>query len=147
LNTNSVKAKVKKGEVVVGSILNIPSARLAELAALCGFDYVVIDQEHGPIGIDVVEDMVRAVELHNVVPIVRVPSLQSNLILQALDAGAMGLHIPNVNTADDARKAVRFSKYAPARAWTYSKKNRCLPVIPSWRLRARSLPPTLQAPR
>jgi 2-keto-3-deoxy-L-rhamnonate aldolase RhmA len=114
LNTNSVKARLKKGEVVVGSILNIPSARLAELAALCGFDYVAIDQEHGPIGIDVVEDMVRAVELHNVVPIVRVPSLQSHLILQALDAGAMGLHIPNVNTADDARKAVRFSKYAPA---------------------------------
>jgi 4-hydroxy-2-oxoheptanedioate aldolase len=114
LNTNPVKAKLKNGEVAVGSILNIPSPRLAEVAALCGFDYVVIDQEHGPIGIDIVEDMVRAVELHNVVPIVRVPNLQSHLILHALDAGAMGLHIPNVNTADDARKAVRFAKYAPA---------------------------------
>jgi 4-hydroxy-2-oxoheptanedioate aldolase len=114
LNTNSVKAKLKNLEVAVGGIVNIPSAKLAEIVALCGFDFVFIDQEHGPIGIDVVEDMVRAVELQNTVPIVRVPSLQSHLILHALDAGAMGVHVPNVNTADDARKAVRFSKYAPA---------------------------------
>jgi 4-hydroxy-2-oxoheptanedioate aldolase len=114
LNTNSVKAKLKQGQVVVGSFLNIPSAKLAEIAALCGFDFVAIDQEHGPIAIDVVEDMVRAIELQNAVPIVRVPSLEAHMILHALDAGAMGLHIPNVNTADDARKAVRFSKYAPA---------------------------------
>jgi len=113
LNSNTVKAKLRIGEVVLGSILNIPSPKLAEIAALCEFDFVVIDQEHGPIGIDMVEDMVRAVELHDVVPIVRVPSLEAHLILHALDAGAMGLHIPNVNTPEDARKAVRCSKYAP----------------------------------
>lgn len=114
MNTNSVKAKLKNSEVAVGAILNLPSPRLAEITALCGFDYVAIDQEHGPIGIEVLEDMVRAVELHNVVPIVRVATLQAHAILQALDAGAMGVHIPNVNTAEDASRAVRFSKYGPA---------------------------------
>jgi len=113
LKANSTKAKLKQQEVVIGSLLYMPSAKLAEFVGLCGFDFVVIDQEHGPIAIECAEEMVRACELAGTTPLLRVGSLDSHAILQALDIGAMGVHIPSVNTADQARESVSLCKYAP----------------------------------
>jgi 4-hydroxy-2-oxoheptanedioate aldolase len=113
LEPNQTKAKLKRGETVIGSFLYIPSAKLAEFVGLCGFDFVAIDQEHGPIPSDTAEDMVRACELTGATPIVRVGKLDSHAILQALDIGAMGVHIPSVNTVDQAREAVALCRYAP----------------------------------
>jgi 4-hydroxy-2-oxoheptanedioate aldolase len=113
LQLNNVKTKLKQGKTVVGSFLYIPSPKLAEFVGLCGFDFIVIDQEHGPIDIDRAEEMVRACELAGTTPLVRVGGLSSHPILQALDIGGMGVHIPSVNTADQAREAVRLCKYAP----------------------------------
>jgi len=110
---NLTKAKLRRGQVVIGSFLYLPSARLAELAGSCGFDFVVIDQEHGPVGIESAEEMVRACELTGCTPLVRVPYLQSHAILQVLDIGGMGVHIPNISTVEDAQKAVKLCKYAP----------------------------------
>ncbi len=114
MQPHQVKAKLKRGEAVFGSFVYIPSPRLTELIALSGFDFVVIDQEHGPITIESAEPMVQACEVTGCTPIVRVPYLQSHAILQALDIGAMGIHVPNVSNSADAKKAVGYSKYAPA---------------------------------
>ena len=114
MQTNTVKAKLKKGEAVVGTLLYVPSPKLTELVALCGWDFIVLDQEHGSIGVEAAEDMIRACELGGTVPIVRVSHLHSHTILQALDMGALGVHVPSVNTAEEARRAVRLSRYAPA---------------------------------
>jgi 4-hydroxy-2-oxoheptanedioate aldolase len=113
LQPNQVKAKLLRGEVVVGSFVYVPSPKLAELVGLCGFDFVVIDQEHGPITTETAEDMVRACELAGCTPIARVPYLHSHAILHALDIGAMGVHVPNVNTVEDARRAAALCRYAP----------------------------------
>jgi 4-hydroxy-2-oxoheptanedioate aldolase len=113
LQPNKVKRTLMQGGTVVGSFLYISSAKLAEFVGLCGFDFIVIDQEHGPIDIESAEEMVRASELVGTTPLVRVGGLVSHSILQALDIGGMGVHIPNVNTADQAREAVRLCKYAP----------------------------------
>jgi len=113
LHTNKIKAKLKEREVVIGSFLYISSAKLAEIVGFSGFDFIVIDQEHGPIDIESAEEMVRACELAGTTPLVRVGKLDSHSILQALDIGGMGVHIPSVNTADQAREAVRLCKYAP----------------------------------
>lgn len=113
MQPNEVKARLKRREPVFGSFLYIPSAKLAELVGLCGYDFIVIDQEHGPIAIERAEEMVRACELAGCTPIVRVPYLHPHAILQALDIGAMGVHVPSVSTVGDARKAVSLSKYAP----------------------------------
>jgi 2-keto-3-deoxy-L-rhamnonate aldolase RhmA len=110
---NRTKAKLMGGELAIGSFLYVPSSKLAEILALCGYDFVVIDQEHGPISIETAEDMVRACELADCTPLVRVGHLHSHAILQALDAGAQGVHIPAVNTSDQARDAVSLCKYAP----------------------------------
>lgn len=113
MEPNQVKAKLKRGEVALGSFLYIPSAKLAELVALSGFDFMVIDQEHGPITIESAEPMVLACELAGCTPMVRVPYLQSHAILQALDIGAMGIHVPNISRVEDARTAASMAKYAP----------------------------------
>jgi 4-hydroxy-2-oxoheptanedioate aldolase len=113
LHTNKIKAKLKQRETVIGSFQYISSAKLAEIVGLCGYDFIVIDLEHGPIDIESAEEMVRACELSGTTPLVRVGKLDPHLILQALDIGGMGVHIPSVNTADQAREAVRLCKYAP----------------------------------
>lgn len=114
LRINQIKARLKKKEVVIGSFVYVPSGKLAEVIGLCGFDFVVIDQEHGPIGIECAEEMVRACELSNTTPLLRVGSLAPHSILQALDIGGMGVHIPCVNTEDQARYSVSLCKYAPS---------------------------------
>lgn len=113
MHTNKIKAKLKQRETVIGSFQYISSAKLAEIVGLCGYDFIVIDLEHGPIDIESAEEMVRACELSGTTPLVRVGKLDPHLILQALDIGGMGVHIPSVNTADQAREAVRLCKYAP----------------------------------
>lgn len=113
MQPNHVKAKLSRGELVVGSFVYVPSPKLTELVGLSGFDFVVIDQEHGPITTETAEDMVRACELSGCIPFARVPYLYPHGILHALDIGALGVHIPNVNTLEDARKAAALCKYAP----------------------------------
>lgn len=113
MRPNEVKAKMRRGEVVLGSFVYVPSARLTELIALSGFDFVVIDQEHGPITIENAEPMVLACEITGCTPIIRVPYLHSHAILQALDIGAMGVHVPSISKVEDAKAAVSHSKYAP----------------------------------
>ena len=79
-----------------------------------GFDFVVIDMEHGPVDMAMAEDMIRAAELSGTTPLIRVSHNTPHLILRALDSGAQGLHVPDVNTAEDATRAVQSSKYGPA---------------------------------
>jgi len=110
---NKLKRKLADGQVIVGSFVFIPSAKLTEIISLAGFDYVVIDMEHGPVDIQSAEDMVRAAELAGATPIVRVAHNTPHLILRALDIGAQGLHVPEINDAESARQMVASTKYGP----------------------------------
>ncbi len=110
---NQMKKKLDDGQVVVGSFVYIPSAKLTEIIAMTGFDFVVIDMEHGPVDIGAAENMVRAAELAGVTPIIRVTHNSPHLLLRALDIGAQAVHIPDINTAADACAAVAACKYGP----------------------------------
>jgi 4-hydroxy-2-oxoheptanedioate aldolase len=110
---NQVKSKLAAGEVVVGSFVYVPSAELTEIIGLLGFDFVVVDMEHGPIDTKVAGDMVRAAELAGVTPIIRVTHNAQPLILRALDIGALGVHVPNINETHEAQAAVASVKYPP----------------------------------
>ena len=57
---NKVKQKLSGGQLVIGSFVYLPSSKLTEIISLIGFDFAVIDMEHGPVDIGVAEDMVRA---------------------------------------------------------------------------------------
>lgn len=113
MRTNELKRKLAEGKTVVGSFVYVPSAKLTEIIGLCGFDFVVIDMEHGPIDTSIAEDMVRAAEVSGVTPILRVSHNSPHLVLRALDIGAQGIHVPEINTVEDARIAATSMKYGP----------------------------------
>ncbi|MCH2201812.1 MAG: aldolase/citrate lyase family protein [Fuerstiella sp.] len=113
MNVNTTKRKLEAGELVIGSFVYVPSARLTEIVGLLGFDFVVIDMEHGPVDIGMAEDMVRAAEYAEVTPIIRVSHNTGHLILRALDVGALGIHVPEISEVDEARGMVASAKYGP----------------------------------
>jgi 4-hydroxy-2-oxoheptanedioate aldolase len=110
---NSTKRKLAAGETVFGVFVSIPSARVVELCGIAGFDYVVIDAEHGPIDVAVCEEMVRACDVTGMTPVVRVPSHDPKVIGRYLDVGAMGVMAPQVNSLKDAQTIIDATHYAP----------------------------------
>ena len=113
MRVNPVKTKLARGEVVVGSFVFVPSATLTEIIGLIGFDFIVVDLEHGPASYTEAEAMVRATELSGSTAFIRVPHNSPHLILRALDTGAAGVHVPDVSDAVAARSAVESVKYGP----------------------------------
>lgn len=107
------KEKLAKGEKLFGTWLQIPSAMHIEACAIAGFDYIIIDNEHGYYGSEASHDLVRACEAAGIAPFIRVPNAEASAISKALDAGAVGIFVPNVATAEQATMAVKYAKYGP----------------------------------
>ncbi|MDR3565788.1 MAG: aldolase/citrate lyase family protein [Negativicutes bacterium] len=108
-----MKEKIIQGNPVLGLSVMIPSAQIVEMAGRLGFDWVLIDCEHGSISLETVELMTMAAEASNIVPIVRPPKNDPEIILQYLDRGAMGIQAPHVSTASQAEAIVAAVKYHP----------------------------------
>jgi len=108
-----------RGGVTVGGWCVMPSAFSAELMARCGFDWLCIDTQHGLIGYDQMTLMLQAVAITGTPAFVRVPWNQPDHIMKALDAGAEGVIVPMVNSAEEAKAAVRACRYPPDgyRSW------------------------------
>jgi 2-keto-3-deoxy-L-rhamnonate aldolase RhmA len=90
------------------------SPGLPAILAAGGAEYVVIDTEHSGAGIDVVKTQIALCRAAGIVPIVRVPGLARHLICPVLDAGALGIMVPMVETAAQAALLVSFCRYRPA---------------------------------
>ena len=110
---NNMKAKIKAGEPVFGISIMFPSPHLVEIIGLLGFDWVLIDCEHGSMTAESVEMLALAAERHGMAPIVRPEVNRPDLITKYLDRGCMGVQIPHVITRADAEAAVRAVKFAP----------------------------------
>ncbi len=110
---NLAKERLAAGRPVSVIAPGYTSAGLVELLGRMGFDAIFIDCEHGPTGWEEVENMVRAAELVDSTPIVRVQSNDPSTITRALDRGAGGVQIPHINTRAQAEAAVRAAKFAP----------------------------------
>jgi len=113
LRTNTTKAKLKAGETVFGCFVRYPDAGLVEVLGYQPWDFIVFDGEHGTLEPRDCENMVRAAELRGVTPIVRVTTNLPPIILRFMDSGAQGLHVPWVNSAEEAEQVVRSVKYHP----------------------------------
>lgn len=113
MRTNRMKAKLMSGEPVFGLSVMIPSPQLVEMAGGLGFDWVLLDCEHGTIALETLELMIMAAEASGITPIVRPRSRHADEILQVMDRGAAGVQIPHVNSAADARDAVAAVKFHP----------------------------------
>lgn len=97
----------------VNGWLMLPSAVSAEAMAVHGWDSLTIDMQHGLIGYSEMLGILSAIDRTQVVPLVRVPSLESGIIGKVLDAGALGVICPMINTAQQAAALVRAMRYAP----------------------------------
>jgi 4-hydroxy-2-oxoheptanedioate aldolase len=112
ITTNPVTDKLRQGQPTVGTWLSLCSPVAAESMAHVGWDWLVVDAEHSPVGFDTMVHCFRAVQLGGAVPMARVPWNDTIWIQRTLDAGALGLVVPMVNSAEDARGVVSNMKYA-----------------------------------
>lgn len=110
---NEVKEKIRKGKPCVGLISNLACASLTEIFGIAGFDFIIFDMEHSTISEETLEGLVRAAKLKGLVPMVRVRDNDVRKIMGVLDAGCLGVMIPEVESKEEAQQAVENTKYRP----------------------------------
>lgn len=110
---NPVKQKLQRGEPAVGSWLTLGSPLVAEHMAHIGYDWLVIDMEHGPADLPIAMGCCQAISTTSTVPIARVAWNDAVIIKRTLDIGALGIVVPMVSTVEDAQRAVRAMKFPP----------------------------------
>jgi len=108
-----IRLSGEDGHISIGSWITIPHPSIAEIMARAGFDWLVIDMEHSPIGISEAEQIIRVINLCGLPALVRVGENNSNLIKRVMDSGASGVIVPMVNTKEQAKQAVEAVKYPP----------------------------------
>ncbi|MFC6864219.1 HpcH/HpaI aldolase/citrate lyase family protein [Halomicroarcula sp. GCM10025817] len=109
----SLKQRLVDGETVVGTFVNVDSPAVTEAATLAGLDFTIIDQEHGPLTAETSLSMCMGAEVGGGAPIVRVRGNEAPEIQRALDVGAAGVQIPQVESRADAEAAVEAARFAP----------------------------------
>lgn len=131
--TTSLRQRAHAGEKLLGALLRMPSEELVEMLAVAGFDFVLIDCEHGPADIVALRHHIALAQVHGVPVIVRVGEGDRGQILRVLDQGAEGILAPHLDTAEDAAALVDAALYPPigSRGFaTYSRAGRFGLVAP-----------------
>lgn len=113
MNNLAMWKEKMKDDVLVGCFVTFALPDIAEFTAMLGFDFLLIDNEHGVMEQSVLADMVRASQCAGVPAVVRCTEKSYDHIQKALDFGADGIQIPLVNTAEDAKKVVEMSLFPP----------------------------------
>lgn len=110
---NRTRQKFKNRQPVYGVISTSDDPQLAELFGLAGFDYYMLDAEHGLLDPAQVVNVIRACELVNMTPMVRIGPRDPKLVLQYLDAGMMGIMMPGLESVSDVKMLIDAIKYPP----------------------------------
>lgn len=108
-----LRQRLRQGEFVLGTFLEIPSPALVEILGLAGFDFVIIDREHGPVDLAVTEHLIRAAQCVGISPVVRVAANDPVLVRQPLDMDAAGVQVPQIGSREEAQSVVRGTMFAP----------------------------------
>ena len=111
--TSRLKQRLQKKELTVGSWLTIPHRSVVEVFAKSGFEWLVIDLEHSPIGIDQTAELIAHIQGNGMQALVRVTKNEEVIIKRVLDAGADGIVVPMIKSKQEAEKAVSFTYYPP----------------------------------
>jgi len=110
----SLKQKLLRGDVTVGTeISRFRSAEVANVYARAGLDWVFIDTEHTAFNRETVADMIRTARNAGIAPVVRVPQGEYAFVAGYLDLGAQGIIVPRVNTPEEVRNIVSWTRYPP----------------------------------
>lgn len=111
---NHVKHALAAGKAQFGTLLNVGDPLVAEMMAAVGFDWLLVDTEHGPIDIVTSATMFATITRYPVAPLARVPAIHEAHFKRILDAGAWGVLAPNVRTREEAELTVAACRYPPA---------------------------------
>jgi 2-dehydro-3-deoxyglucarate aldolase/4-hydroxy-2-oxoheptanedioate aldolase len=110
----SLRQRLRQGELVLGTFVSeVRNPNITHLMAQCGFDFFVLDNEHGAYSPEAVSDVIAAARGANIDVVVRIPEIRRETILKPLDLGAAGLLVPQVNVPEEAAEVVRHAKYPP----------------------------------
>ena len=107
------KALLASGELALGTWSQIAAPEMVDLVALNGFDFTIIDCEHGFFGIETAENLARAGDANDIAAAVRVSRNDPVEIMKALDAGIRHVVVPNLSTAEEAERAVAATRFGP----------------------------------
>src|SRR5258708_24465780 len=113
IRKNRLKANLAAGRKSLGMWLQSADPTFAEIVALVGFDFFVMDQEHGPGDVQAAIDMIRAAAVTDATSVIRVPSSDPIYLRRIADAGAEGVLVPMVESDDEARMIVDACHYTP----------------------------------
>lgn len=113
MKINRLKNALEKGKTVYGPFCKMLDPAIVELASLAGFDFVIIDMEHGPYSIETVQQMLRVAEARGITAVVRVTENNETSLLRVLDVGATCIQVPQVSTPEDAQKVVKSAMFHP----------------------------------
>jgi 2-keto-3-deoxy-L-rhamnonate aldolase RhmA len=116
LRRNSARQRLREKGFLLGPFVEIAAPEIIEILGAAGMDFAIIDCEHGALNPQTVAAMIRASGSSGIAPLVRVRENHSGPILEALDLGAVGLHIPQIASREQAAAAVRATRFPPAGA-------------------------------
>mgnify|MGYP005848379487 CR=1 FL=1 len=115
MRRNLVKQRLLKGETVIGTMVQeLRTPAIAQILKQAGFDFFMIDMEHGSYSMETAADIIRVGRLLDMCPLVRVASPEYHLIARPLDQGAMGVMMPRLEARAQVEKLVEAMKYPPA---------------------------------
>ena len=109
----TLKSKLSKNEVTIGSWITIGHPSVIEVLSNAGFEWLAIDMEHTTIDFSMAQSLITTIQSKGMAALVRVSKNDEVYIKRVLDAGADGVIVPMINNEDDAKKAVEFAKYPP----------------------------------
>src|SRR6185437_2955284 len=114
MRINPVKRAIREGGVTVGTMMfEFGTTGIARIAAEAGAEFAVFDMEHTGWSMETIRMLMATSRAADIVPMVRVPALQYHFIARVLDVGAMGIVVPMVADAAQARMIVDSAKYPP----------------------------------
>jgi len=110
---NQLKRKLQRGQVVFGPFMLCTDPSFTEIVGMAGFDFIIVDTEHGPLTVETAANLCRAAQKVGMDPIVRVRKNDPPQIQRGLDIQSAGVQVPQIETKEEAEAVVRSAKYAP----------------------------------
>ena len=110
---NRLRQQWREGHATFGAIATIPSIQTVRIMAQSGFDWIIVDLEHGPIDLGSAHAMITATAGTPCIPLARIAANEPWLAKAPMDIGALGINFPMICSPEDAEKAVRSVRYPP----------------------------------
>jgi 4-hydroxy-2-oxoheptanedioate aldolase len=114
MNLQQFKDALANGKSVYGPFMKTGDAAFVECAGHAGFDFCILDMEHGPVDFFTLQNLIRGAEVAGIVPVVRTCDSSETAIGKALDLGAKGIQVPQIQSAEQAHKVIQAAKFYPS---------------------------------